>query len=437
MKNKIFVLTVFVLFNINSFAQTYNLDGFLNLVKANNKDIMLAAKDLEISETQDAMTRAAAFPNISANAGYKRNLNEAYMFFNANDLNPEAPSVTSKFKINYFNEFSGQAVLSQQIFNFSVFNAIKAAKQYAELSNHVFDATEKAIMNGSKKAFYQTLLLKEVWEVNKESEKNANENYLNVKKKFEVGLASELQMLQAEVRWQNLVPNLTQSERNYKLALNSLKSLAGINVNDEFEISGNLEDVNQKAYEVEITDVLNNRPDYNAKLWERKLRESNVKVEFSSHLPVLSASFVYQYSALSDEFKFERENNYLIAGLNLSIPIFSGWGTSAKVQKAEIELNKADLELEKMQDQIFIQIKNLDLKLTEAENRINSAESTLNIAKKAFNIAEITADNGLSTQLELKDARLAYDQAQLNYYAATYEYLEAYFDWELAVGLSK
>ncbi|MCB9208874.1 MAG: TolC family protein [Ignavibacteriales bacterium] len=437
MRNKMILLFTLLFAAINLNAQTYDLESFLNLVKQNNKDIMLAAKDLEISETQDAMTRAAAYPNISAKAGYNRNLNEAYMYFNANDLNPEAPNVTSKFKINYNNEFNGQAVVSQQIFNFSVFNAIKAAKQYEELSSHVYDATEKAIINGSKKAFYQTLLLNEVWQVNKESEKNAHENYLNMKKKYEVGLASELQMLQAEVRWQNLIPNLTQSERNYQLALNSLKSLAGINVEENFEIVGKLQDIDIKASKMEMVDILNNRPDYNAKLWERKLRESNVNVEFSSHLPTLAASFVYQYSALSDEFKLERENNYLIAGLSLNIPIFSGWGTSARVQKAEIELNKADLELNKMEDQIFIEINNLELKLTESEKRINSAESTLNIAKKAFNIAEITSDNGLSTQLELKDARLAYDQAQLNYYVATYEYLEAYFDWELAVGLTK
>ena len=60
----------------------------------------------------------------------------------------------------------------------------------------------------------------------------------------------------------------------------------------------------------------------------------------------------------------------------------------------------------------------------------------MGIGEKAFEIAEITSDNGLATQLELKDARLAYDQAKLNYFAAQYEYLEAYFDWELAVGIT-
>ncbi len=436
MKNKFFIVIAVFLFSYNINAQVYDIDKFLELVKANNKDIQLAAKDLEIAETQDGMARSSAYPQVSASAGYNRNLKEAYMYVDFGDL--FGPSLgSSKFKINYKNEFSASARVTQQIFNYSVFNAIKAAKQYSELSNRVYDATLEGVMNGSKKAFYQTLLLKDLLDLNKESEKNAHENYLHLKDKFDSGLASQLQMLQAEVRWQNIIPQVTQAERNYELALNSLKTLAGLKVTDEFQIKGSLDDVTKKPTKVEMADVFNNRSDYRAKLWERKLRESNVDVEFASNFPTLSASFTYQFSALSDQFKLERRNNYLIAGLSLNIPIFNGWNTSSKVQKAKIELAKTDIEISKFQDKISIEINNLRLKLDEAQKRINSAETTLTTAQKAFNIATITADNGLSTQLELKDARLALDQAKLNYFSAKYEYLDAYFDWELATGISK
>lgn len=436
MKNKLSIVVAIFLFSLNINAQVYDVDKFLELVKANNKDIQLAAKDLEIAETQDGMARSSAYPQVSANAGYNRNLKEAYMYVDFGDL--FGPGLgSSKFKINYKNEFNASARVTQQIFNYSVFKAIKAANQYSELSNRVYDATYEGVMNGSKKAFYQTLLLKDLLDLNKESEKNAHDNYLHLKDKFDAGLASQLQMLQAEVRWQNIIPQVTQAERNYELALNSLKTLAGLKVTDEFQIKGSLDDVTEKPTKVDLADVYNNRSDYRAKLWERKLRESNVDVEFASNFPTLSASFTYQFSALSDIFKLERRNNYLIAGLSLNIPIFNGWNTSSRVQKAKIELAKTDIEISKFQDKISIEINNLKLKLDEAQKRINSAETTLTTAKKAFKIATITADNGLSTQLELKDARLALDQAKLNYFSAKYEYLDAYFDWELATGIAK
>lgn len=437
MKNKLIIIITIIFLGQNLFAQSIDINKFLELVEANNKDILIAVKDLDIAEAQDAMARSGAYPYISASAGYNRNLKEAFMFFNANDLNPDAPNEISKFAINYKNEFSAGAVISQQIFNWSVFNAIQAAEQYEKLTDHAFDATRKGVINGSKKAFYQTLLLKEIWEVNKDSEKNAHENYLDLKKKFEVGLISELELLQAEVRWQNYVPEQTKSERNYKLAQNSLKTLAGLKYDEPFEIVGELKVGPEKPTKIEMADVLNNRSDYNAMIWEKKLRESNVEVEWSGHMPSLSASLVYQYSAMSDEFKFERENNYFIAGLSLQIPIFSGGLTSAKVQQAQIEVDQNNLRISKFENEIFTEINNLELKLTEAEKRITSAESTFKTAKKAFNISEITFENGLATQLELKDARLGYDRAKLNYYAAVYEHLEAFFDWELAVGIMK
>ena len=125
-----------------------------------------------------------------------------------------------------------------------------------------------------RKHFTKLYYLKNVFELNKESEKNANENYLNMKKKYEVGLVSELQLLQAEVRWKNLIPELTQSERNYLLALNSLKTLAGVDVKSSFQIKGEMTDVSKNPIKIELSDVLNNRSDYNAKLWEMKLEKN-------------------------------------------------------------------------------------------------------------------------------------------------------------------
>lgn len=436
MKSKLVILLILV-FSVKISSQTYDINSFLELVKKNNKDIQIALKDLDIAETQDAQARSNAYPQISAKAGYNRNLKDAFLFVDFGSLMGESTGAPQKFKINYKNEFSAQAVISQQVFNFSVFNAIKAAEQYQKLTDYIFDATLQGIINGSKKAFYQTLLLKKVSDVNNEASKNAEENYSNMKKKFDSGLASEFELLQAEVRYQNYLPLVSQSERNYNLALNSLKLLAGLKPQENFEIAGELEKIDEKPQMMELNEVLAKRPDYNALLWEKNLRETNVDVEFSGHLPSLYASLAYQYSSQSDYFKFERENNYIIAGLTLNIPIFTGWNTSAKVQKAKIEAEQSDLKLSKTENEIYIQIKNLDLKLKEAENRILSAETTFKIAKKAFDIAKISSENGLATQLELKDASVGYDQAQLNYFAAIYEYLEAYFDWELAVGIAK
>ncbi|MBI9072429.1 MAG: TolC family protein [Melioribacteraceae bacterium] len=430
---KLLMITALAFLMIGSTnAQTYDLNSFIELVKTNNKDILIAMKDLEAAETQDKEATANAYPQINAEAGYNRNLNDIYMFADLGALMPDGG--TSKFKINYKNEFNFQTVVSQQIFNYTVFNAIKAAKEYEKLSNYVYDATFSGVINGCKKAFYQTLLLKEVWQVNQNAEKNARENYDNIKNKFDNGIVSEFELLQAEVRWKNLIPQTTQSKRNYELAINSLKSLAGIAVDKPMIVTGDFESYPNRPELVDLHTALSNRPDYNALLWEQKLRNTNIDVERAGHFPTLYGNFIYNFTSTSDEFKLEQRNAAWIAGLTLNIPIFSGWGVSARIQRAQIEAMQTQLKIDKQKDAIYTEIHNISLKIDEAENRINSAEKVLEVAKKGFQIADNSSKNGLATQLELKDARFGYDQAQLNYYAAVYDYLESYFDWQLAIG---
>jgi outer membrane protein TolC len=292
-------------------------------------------------------------------------------------------------------------------------------------------------MKVSKKAFYQALLLEKAWEVSRESEKNARENWQDIKKKYDHGQVSQFQLLQAEARWQNLVPETARVRRDYEWLLNNLKNLAGIPVEETIRLKGDLDDLpvlpTVKAMEV----ILEQRPDFNALLWEEKLRTTGIKAEKANQLPELHLNLIYNYSALSDQFKLERENSSYIVGLNLSIPIFSGGYRQAQVQKAKIELEKTRIKIDRERETIYNEIHNIHLRLEEAHQRVEAAKATLETAKKAFEIAEITAANGLATQLELKDARVVYDQSRLNVYAAAYDYLDAYFDWQQAAGDEK
>jgi outer membrane protein TolC len=72
--------------------------------------------------------------------------------------------------------------------------------------------------------------------------------------------------------------------------------------------------------------------------------------------------------------------------------------------------------------------------LREANSRILSADKTRQTARRAFEIATTSADNGMATQLELANSRMQLEQAVLNYYVATFDYLDAYYDWQLAIG---
>jgi len=436
MKNKIVMgLVIFGLALRAGYSREYKLNDFLSAVRENSKVLRLAAKEKESAREQKREARAGAFPQIGIETGYTRNLSDYYMYFDLSSL-MGGPAMVSKVPIKRDNEFSAAVGVRQTLFNASVLYAVKASRQYEALVNEVYRANDQAVRTGAKKLFFQGILLDKVVDVARASEENARESYRDVKLKFEQGQVSEFELLRAETRWRSAVPETRKAERNRDLLMNNLKNLADIDPGERIVLAGSLEEVPDIPEKVDIERALINRPDYKVLLNQERLAGTGVKAARGSYLPVLSANAAFAYSAQSNEFKLDEENKLWMVGVKLSLPIFTGGYRKAQVNKARIDLDKIRIRMARKRDDVRTEVDDVYLKLDEAWQRMESARATREVARKAFKIAAVTTREGLTTQLDLKDARMALDQASLGFYMARYDYLEAYFDWESAVGKS-
>lgn len=414
-------------------AGTHTLDEFIILVEKNSKDLQMAQKDLEMADAQYKEALSTALPKVFAEATYNRNLAKRFLYVDFPD-NDTGEITTQKFQMSYNNDIIAMAMIQQTLFSLQVGDALRAANQFEKLTEYVYEYSHQMILSIAKKGFYRALLLKKIWDVKEAAEKNAKENFENVQKKFENGLVSEFDMLQAEVNWKNKIPETSQAQRNYEMGLILLKNFAGISAETNLKLNGDLETYPAIPDSLAMETILKQRPDYNALLWERDLRETGMSAEKSEYFPYLTGHFVYNFSSSSDEFDMDRKNSAYFVGVKLNIPIYTGGYTGAQVQKAKINLDKTEIKIRQSQDDIFKNIKNVRLRLKEAHSRILSADKTRESARRAFQIAEKSADNGMATQLELADSRVQLEAAVLNYYVATFDYLDAYYDWQLTTG---
>jgi len=337
-------------------AIVLNLEDFLEKVETNSKDLKLVAKELDMAAANKKEAYSTAFPKIFSQGGYTRNLNPYYSYLDFGmDLSGiegmDAFAFPDKIKASYDNQFEFNTRLEQTLFSSQVGAAITAAKQYSKMTDKIYANGKLQITVGAKKVFYQTLLLKKVWEVNQKSEENAFENYNMIKTQYEAGTVSELALYQAEVNWRNTIPNVSQAKKNYELALNNMRELSGIQLSDKVEISGSFDKHPQLPEIPNVEDVLKLRPDYNALKWQSKLLGTNITAQKSGYFPSLVGSITHAYSSMSDEFKMERENNVTMVGLTMTIPIWTGGYTGAQVRKARINYDKSRIELQKMKIQ--------------------------------------------------------------------------------------
>ena len=420
-----------------------SLQGFLNLVEDNSLALENTRTDRDIAATQERLTRSQVYPTIVGEAGYTRNfldIEQEFPAFIDTDGTPAVPGTniypiqTQSMDVNSDNDFSAGLSVQQKVFDMAVFRALEASEQFTGLQGTIYEASRQGILTEAKRLFFQTLLLQEVLEVRRSSEEIAYDNYLETQRRQENGLASPLEVLQAEVNWKITQPDTSQAERNLNVALQNLRNFAGLDRTTEVVLTETLDEYPPLPSFENAFDRRNNRPDYQALAAQRRLRELNVAAERAKFYPSLSASLTYGWQSSGDDFDLSNGSDSLSAGLSLTIPIFYGGSRFASLNQARLELQKTTTEIALQDDTIATELETLRLTLEEANLRISSAEQTLETAERAYEVSQTSVDNGLATQLELKDARVSLERARLNYVSAVFDYLSAYFDWQLATG---
>jgi len=156
----------------------------------------------------------------------------------------------------------------------------------------------------------------------------------------------------------------------------------------------------------------------------KKLAEKQVNLAKAKYSPSLVFGTAYQYQAFRDDFDFTTDDlvKSFNSSISLSIPIFSGFATKAKVQQAKIAVKEVDYQAESAIDGIKLEVKAAYFKMKEANENVQTQEKTIEQAKEALRLAELMYSEGASTQLDVLNANVALNQAKMNYQKSLYEY---------------
>jgi outer membrane protein TolC len=123
-------------------------------------------------------------------------------------------------------------------------------------------------------------------------------------------------------------------------------------------------------------------------------------------------------------------------GVDVTIPIFDGFSTKAKVDAAKAKYQQAILSKEDIADQIAVDIRRGCLDLTKALAIIDSQKDNVAEAKEALRIAIVSYNNGVGTNLDVLDAQTSLGQIEKTLSEAVYDYLMAQAFLDRTMGVS-
>lgn len=406
------------------------LEKAISIAKENNRDILLAKEGSNRADQQIREAKSGAYPQLSFVSQYRRTLQKPVLFV-------EFGGEKQKFELGFDNTFMSTFTANQLLYSGGKMStAVKIASKVRQSMEANRKQVAKNVILDVKTQFYGVLLSREVLKINQRGLELAEAHLKNITAMFNNGVASEFDLLRAEVQVANARPKVISSGNSLELQMNLIKNVIGIPLDTEIDIQGELipDFIDETVIEATGKTALENRDDYRNLSLIRDAYLMNVKIERGNKFPILSANYTYTFQGESNNFAFDSNYSSQAASLNFSLPLFDGFRTSSRVQQARITVKETDYQLIKLKEGIEIQITQSKNAMDNARKRMESTDKTVEQAERAYNISRTRFESGQGTQLEIFDAQMALELSQLNRLQSVFDYEIAKAQWENAVG---
>ncbi|MCH8961504.1 MAG: TolC family protein [Bacteroidetes bacterium] len=125
--------------------------------------------------------------------------------------------------------------------------------------------------------------------------------------------------------------------------------------------------------------------------------------------------------SFSDQY-FDRNRNSSV-GLSLNFPIFDRFLTRNTVQQANIQLRNVQLDMEDMRQDVALQVRQAYLDYLTDEKRLDVTAKQFRASEQALEAEQERYNVGVSTLVELTQARATYEQSSSDKLEARYNFV--------------
>jgi len=418
-------------------VHAFSLEECVAFAQKNNVQVKNSLLQIEAQVQTNREIGAAALPTINSNIGgtdYTKIPTSLLpgQFFGQPAGTYIPVQFGTKFNANYGMNFQ------QLLFDGQVFVALQARAASLEMQRNNAALTEENIKANIYKIYYQLSASKTQLNILDANIERLSKLAHDAEIMYKNGFAEKLDVDKVSVQLNNLQTEKLKATNSVAIGFMGLKMLMGMPVKDSLSLT---EVINEQSLNndilVESDFQYSVRKDYKYLGTLRKLTEYNVKRYQLSNLPTLSMSGAYSKNAQRTKFDFFEGGSWFttqLVSLNLSLPIFNGFATDARIKRTKIELQQIENQMVGLKN-------NIDNEITQSRLNYISSVATVQFQKKNMQLAEnvyqqtkkkFEAGTGSNTEISAAQADLV--SAQNNYMNALYTALIAKVDFLKATG---
>ena len=398
-------------FTVSSQTNSFSLESAVAFALKNNNLSKNASSDLKIAQAKKWETIATGLPQISAFLDYANNIKQPISLVPA-EFFGGTKGEFAEISFGTKQTFDGSATLNQLLFDGSYIVGLSSIKLYLEIADNAKTKTDQEVKRTVISAYGNVLVSQERIKFLEENLDNIKGTLNEVRKLYENGMTELENVEQLTITYSSLGNSLNYSKKIGKTSKNILKIVMGIPISENITLSENLNELTIKKIDINLIDrpfSIENNIDFVIASNSKKSQETLLRLEKSRALPTLSAYIQGTYKGNSESFNFlnssQRWYGSSLAGVTMSIPVFSSLRRSAKTQQAKIEVEKATEDLKQTEQRIKVELENAQSNYQFAIKNFQNAQKNLELAKRIEKKNEIKFYEGLVSSFELRQAQ--------------------------------
>ncbi len=400
-------------------TKEYSLQEAISTAQNNNSSLVNAKLDrLKAERKVSQVYNENLLPTLDLKSQYIRAFKKQYF-----DI------FGQRYSIGTDNQVINSLEVSEPIpvLGTPVFQGIRIAEYYSNLQNENVASEESKVVAEVKKAYYNVLFLKEIYNVRKQALQNSLDNYDVVEKKYRNGAATEFDFLRAKVTAENNRPPLLEAENNLTIGRKSLKNAMGLKDNKDIDVKGSLEYDSLEIFgndDVLISKIANNHVSIRQLQISRNINNELLGVDKANYLPKFYVFGQFNIQSAEDDGRTLDKYRYfpvINAGIGMTWNL-NFFRNTFKKQQTEIDIKKTDETISDVKEKLKISAQTVLLKIDEAKKKIIASLETVRLAERGYELASLSFKNGVLNQIDVIDAQLMLSNSKLGYYQAILEY---------------
>lgn len=384
------------------------LDQAIAIAMDKNRDIEKAREYAHYVQGKYVEERAAALPQLHLNGTVLLSKDETQIASGAVAQQQFGRTV--------------DLTISQPLYTWGKLNAaIRAAEVGLKTADEQLRLYRQAAYRDVVAAYLDVQLARELSRLAVENRSQKQRHLDEATRKFNAGVATDYDVLAAEVAAQNTQPEVIRSENSIRMAREQLRFLLASGVQD-VDVVGTLETPAAvrplpASYDEAVKIASERRPELKDLRLRIGIYNELVIIASAENKPRLDmkgGAGWHWISADNPGPAWDINGAAWNVGVYLSFPFFDGLRTSGKVTQARSDLRTKQIEETKLLDSISLEVRQAEFSYLEATEILKALSGTVKQAERLVQMAEKGYEFGVKIRLEVDDAQVNLLQARSN-----------------------